>query len=229
MTNKVLRNKFWVFLLLICLGVILVVYCYFPLRAENNGINNEYFFKEDQMQVKFDGVLYPLSSREIKQEIRLNITEIEKLEHGTLYKFELEQPPVEEPLDEMRMGARYLGYYYVTKDNIYLKPLGDMDGYTDEKDNRIVTEIKENEKEFLEGCYIVCSKEETNDDPDENGWYSYVKAVGERRFFYLYNKYSGGTKEYCEIVWQKGEGMVYYLHGAGDRLMEVELYKMVEE
>lgn len=228
MIHKVLKHKLGIIFLLISVGVVLGVFWGFSLREESNGINNEYFFKENQMQAKFDGVLYPLSSREIKQDITLNIIEIEKLEHGTLFKLELEQPPVEEPLDEMRMGARYLGYYYVTKDVIYLKPLGDMEGYTDEKDNGIVTEIRENEEEFLEECYIVCSEEETDDKPDENGWYSYVKAIGERRFFYLYNSYSGGTKEYCEIVWQKGAGMVYYLHGTGNRLMEVELYKMVE-
>lgn len=225
-----IKNKFVFSIMILCIGIVMLAFMlYFFQINEKDNENNAYFFPENETQVKYDGVIYPLSSREIKQDITLSITEIQKLENGTLFKLELEQPPVEEPLDQIRMGARYLGYFYVTKDTIYLKPLGDMEGYSEEKDNKIVEAIRANEKLFLEDCYIVCSENETNDEPDENGWYSYVEAVGERRFFYLYNSYTSGTKEYCEIVWQKGAGIVYYLHGSGNRLMEVELYKMVED
>lgn len=227
MIKNNIKNKLCIFLILMICGVILVLLFLFTGR-EKESADNKYFFDKDEMQIKYDGVIYPLSSREIKQDIILDITMIQELEQGTLFKLELEQPPVEDELDEMRMGSRYLGYYYVTEDAIYLRPLGDMEGYTDEKDHRIVEEILENEEKFKQECYIVCSEEETSDKPDENGWYSYVEAVGDRRIFYLYSSRNGGTTEYCKIVWQKGAGMVYYLHGAGSRLMEVELYRKVQ-
>lgn len=226
MFKNIVRNKLYIFLILMVCGVIFVILFFF-VRGGNKSADNKYFFDKNEMQIEYDGVLYPLSSREIKQDIILDVTVIKKLERGTLFKLELEQPPVEDELDEMRMGSRYLGYYYVTEDAIYLRPLGDMEGYTDEKDHMIVEEILENEDKFKQECYIVCSEEETSDKPDENGWYSYVEAVGDRRIFYLYNNRNSGTTEYCKIIWQKGAGMVYYLHGSGDRLMEVELYKKV--
>lgn len=226
MFKNIVRNKLYIFLILMVCGVIFVILFFF-VRGGNKSADNKYFFDKNEMQIEYDGVLYPLSSREIKQDIILDVTVIKKLERGTLFKLELEQPPVEDELDEMRMGSRYLGYYYVTEDAIYLRPLGDMEGYTDEKDHMIVEEILENEDKFKQECYIVCSEEETSDKPDENGWYSYVEAVGDRRIFYLYNNRNSGTTEYCKIIWQKGVGMVYYLHGSGDRLMEVELYKKV--
>lgn len=227
MIKNIVKNKVCIFLFL--MGVIILVILFFFVWRENKSIDNEYFFDKNEMQIEYDGVLYPLSSREIKQDIILDVTILQKMEQGTLFKLELEQPPVEEELDEMRMGSRYLGYYYVTKDTIYLRPLGDMEGYTDEKDNMIVEEVLEDEEKFKRECYIVCCEEETSDKPDKNGWYSYVERVGDRRIFYLYNGSNSGTTEYCKIVWQKGAGMVYYLHGAGNRLMEVELYRKVQD
>ena len=200
--------------------IILVIGCLWNICTRNK---NVFFFPNGKESIRYDANIYPLSCEEIQQEITLNITEIATGENGILYKMELEQPPVEDELDEIRMGRRYLGYYYVTKDNIYLKFVSGMDGYTEEKDNRVISELTENEEAFIETCYIVCSNVNTDKIPDENGYYTYVELNGDQCTFYRYNKYLYGTKDYYKIVWEKEKGMVYYLHGAGNRLMEIEL------
>lgn len=81
-------------------------------------------------------------------------------------------------------------------------------------------------KEAFKGnCFIVCSEENTDRVPDELGYYSYVETQEERCTFKRYNSYMGGTKDYYIIEWEKGKGIVYYLHGAGNRLMEIELFQ----
>ncbi len=186
---------------------------------------NVFFFKNSEESIEYDAIVYPLSCREIEQEVELNITEIATTNNGTLYKMELNQPPVKDDLDKIRMGRRYLGYYYVTKDNIYLRFVSGMDGYTEEKDNAVMSELLENEEYFIGTCYVVCNDAGTDKIADENGYYTYVEVNENQRTFYRYNEYMYGTKDYYKIVWEEEKGMVYYLHGSGNRLMEIELYQ----
>ncbi len=41
------------------------------------------------------------------------------------------------------MGRRYLGYYYVTKEKIYLRFVEGMDGYTTDKDKKLWKNCKQ--------------------------------------------------------------------------------------
>lgn len=190
---------------------------------------NNYFFPLDQTQVKYNGIIYPLSSEELRQEITLDIMKVADGETGILYKLELQQPPVEDSFEMISMGRRYLGYYYVTEKNIYLRFVDSMDGYTVEKDKKIIEELQMDEKAFIDSCYIVCSEEDTDRTPDENGYYSYVEKKENGCIFHRYNSYMGGSKDYYTIEWENGKGIVYYLHGAGNRLMEIELFQAENE
>ena len=198
------------------------------LFSDGELVYNDYFFPSGQTRVEYDGIIYPLSCEEIRQDIDLNIMEVAKGNTGILYKLELDQPPVEDSLEMISMGRRYLGYYYVTKENIYLRFVEGMDGYTEETDKKIVEELQADEEAFIENCFVICSKENTDRVPDELGYYSYVEIEGDCCTFKRYNSYMGGTKDYYIIKWEKGKGIVYYLHGAGSRLMEIELFQKEE-
>ncbi|MCM1027353.1 MAG: hypothetical protein NC432_13035 [Roseburia sp.] len=142
---------------------------------------------------------------------------------AVLWALELEQLNVEDPEDEIRMGRQYLGYFYVTGSEIYQKPLPDMNGFSRERDEEMIHWISTDEADFLAACRLVCAEEGTENRADEQGWHSYVEADGEKRIYHMYNDYTGGTKEYERIVWERGKGIIYYLHGAGSSLMEVEI------
>ena len=89
----------------------------------------------------------------------------------------------------------------------------------------VIDGIQKDEKDFLEEeCYLVDCNEGTERMEDEQGWICYVKVIGNTHIYYRYNTYVSGTKGYRKIIWQEGKGMVYYLHGAGSRKMEVELF-----
>lgn len=202
------------------------------LKSDAIVCGNPYFFKEGQSEAVYEGYFLPLSFREIKQNIVLNIQKIEVFENGELYSLELDQlEPTDDPLDSIRMGARYLGYFYVTEDIIYRVNTGissiDREGMTKEAvedmNENIIKLIHEEGEDFLEECLIVCNEEGTENTADENGWHEYVEVDGDRRIFHMYNDYVSGTKEYEQIIWEKGKGITYYQHGAGNMLMHVEL------
>lgn len=194
----------------------------------NEGKENAFFFEDNQTQVICDVLINNLEGEEKTYALNLNIEKLKEFENGTLYRMELEQPEVENPIDKIGMGRSYLGYYYVTEDKVYLRPLYEYNqtrGYTEETDQTVIEGIQKDEQLFLEEeCFLVNCNEENDRIADENGWNSYVEVIGDTHIYYLYNNYTSGTKEYRKIIWQKGKGMIYYLHGAGDRKMEVEIF-----
>lgn len=193
----------------------------FQNKALDERQENDFFFENNRTQVICDVQINNLEGEEKVYELNLNIEKLEEFENGTLYRIELEQPEVEDPIDKIGMGRSYLGYYYVTEDKIYLRPLYEYNqtgGYTEETDQAVIEVIQKDEQSFLEEeCLLVNCNEEIDRIEDENGWYSYVEVIGDTHIYYLYNSYTSGTKEYRKIIWQKGKGMVYYLHGAGAR------------
>ena len=212
------------FLILMLLVLYINVGCgYNSFIDEQNKYENPYFFTEDQVRIEYEGFFVPLSCREIEENIHLNIIKIKEFEDEILYALELDQlETTEDPLDEIRMGGRYLGYFYVTPNTIYRMPLPDMNGFTSEQNEKIIRLIQESKVEFLSHCTVVCNEEGTEDIADENGWHEFVEVDGDKRIFHMYNDYAGGTKEYENIVWEKGKGIIYYMHGSGSMLMHVE-------
>ena len=220
---KFIRKNKYASIIVLFVGISICI-LYFTMTAKNQEKLNDYFFQPGRMRIEYDGIIYPLSYEEQNQNIGLNIMEVAENKTGVLYKLELEQPPVEDSSEMISMGRRYLGYYYVTREKIYLRFVEGMDGYTAEKDKKIVEELQADEEAFKVYWFVVCSEENRDRVPVELGYYSYVETEGDRCTFKRYNSYMGGTKDYYIIEWEKGKGIVYYLHGAGNRLMEIELF-----
>lgn len=189
--------------------------------AERNETNS-FFFPSGITKQEYQGYFVPLSCNEISQNIELNIIELATLEEGTLFALELNQlQPTEDPMDIISMGRQYLGYFYVTENIIYHKNVRNFDGFTDEMNEEVIRLIQEDEN-FFTASDIVCCEEATPDIVDENGYHSYIEALGDQRIFRYYNDYMDGSKTYMTMVWEKEKGLVYYKCGSGDMFMHVE-------
>lgn len=212
-----MRKRKW---LICCVLVFIMVAPIALLAIRRSNSKNSFFFAEGQETVEYEGIFYPLSFNEIKQNIKLNIRKVKEFKGGTLWALELDQLDVSDPEDEISMGRQELGYYYVTGDRIYQRRFRNM---STKGDKDIICMIQEAPQEFYEEWILVCNEEGTENIADEQGWHEYVEVDGEKRIFHRYNDYTSGTKEYGKIVWERGKGITYYLSGAGSRLMEVEI------
>ncbi len=187
----------------------------------NYECQNPYFYKSIEKKVEYEGYFYLWNYTDIWQTISLNIMKLETFENGILYALELDQLEVSDPLDEINLGRRYLGYFYVTEQTVYYVSAA-MEGYTEEENRKIIDRIQKNEAKFIEESIIVCCENGTNDITNEQGYHAFVEVNGERRIFRYYNDYFYGSKEYMLIVWEKGNGIVYYVHGNGNKNMHIE-------
>ena len=206
------------------LVVVLMIY----INRQNNNATiqeyesqNPYFYTTTEQKVEYEGYFYTHSYRDIWQNIDLYITNLQTFENGALYTLELEQLESTDPLDKIALGRRYLGYFYVTDNAIYYTS-ATMEGYSDAENRRILRQIQTDEAAFLEECDIVCCENGTVDVTDENGYHAFVETDGDRRIFRFYNDYFYGSKDYKLIVWEKGKGIVYYIHGNGAKNMHIE-------
>lgn len=199
-----------------------------PLNVSSNSkiLNvremNPYFFNIDR--VEYHGYFRPLSGNIVYQDVYLNINEVKAFEDGTLYTLEIEQIQVENPEDEITMGRRYLGYFFVTSEEIFYMPTN-FDGYTDENTEEAIRLIDERGELFFEYFTLVCNESGTENIADESGWHEYIVVDGDSRIFRFYNDYIGGTKTYQRIMWEKGKGIIFYRHGEGSGLMNVEFWQ----
>ena len=135
----------------------------------------------------------------------MHIKELKSFQNGSLYALELDQLNVTDPFDQFALGREYLGYYYVTSEDIYYMP-SDTGGYTEEKNEIIISGLESDEDLFLKEWTIVCCENGTADVVDNAGYHAFVEADGEKRIFRYY----------------KGKGIVYYMHGNGQKNMHVE-------
>lgn len=188
---------------------------------------NVYFYKAEETIHTYEGYFYLHSYTDLWQDIDLYITRLESFPNGTLYTLELEQPVSSDPYDEL-LDRKYIGYFYVMDEVIYYLS-AEKDGYTDANNNRIIEQIKSSEANFLEQCMIVCCENATEDITDDNGYHAYVEVDGDKRIFRYYNDYFYGSKEYMLIVWEKEQGITYYMHGNGAKNMHVEFGSHIKE
>ena len=107
-----------------------------------------YFFEKGIAEQEYEGYIYPLSSREIREKVTLKITELEQFQSGELYALELEQLEVTDTEDMISMGRQYLGYFYVKDSQIYRLPVKDYSGFTEEQTQNTVKAIRNDEKSF---------------------------------------------------------------------------------
>lgn len=229
--EKMKTNK--IGLLFLCLVAVIVLAVIIKDHDKNTAVSeydheNPYFYTAEQTQIEYEGYFYTYSYRDIWQNIDLYITKLQAFESGVLYTLELEQLESTDTWDQIALGRRYLGYFYVTDKAIYCASFSPEassapeEGYTAAENEKIIHRIQTDETAFLEECYMVCCEDETADTADENGYHAFVEADGDRRIFRLYNDYFYGSKEYMLIVWEKGNGIVYYMHGNGAKNMHVE-------
>lgn len=183
---------------------------------------NTFFFKKGITEVKYEGYIYPLSCEEIWENVTLKVSKIGTFENGELFTLELAQLDVADADDRITMGRQYLGYFYVKDTQIFRMLVKDYTGFSEEQTRDILKLIQEDEKKFLDMCYIVCSDEEVFDTVDINGYHSGVISQGEKRIYYYYNEEGSGTKDYEKIIWERGKGIIYYMRGSGAMLMHIE-------
>lgn len=214
------KSKIRVFVLIMLLLVAGTVMAW--LMVTSQPISNPYFFEKGITEQEYEGYIYPLSSKEIRENVTLKITRLEEFRDGELYALELKQLDVTDTEDMISMGRQYLGYFYVKDSQIYRLPVKDYAGYTEEQTQSIIKAIREDEKSFLNMCHIACSEEVVEDAVDDQGYHSGIKADRNQRIYYFYNEDTSGTKDYEKIVWEKGKGIVYYQRGAGNMLMHIE-------
>ena len=202
--------------------ILLVILCSENDKEESrHEPQNTWFYMPTQKEVEYEGYFYPYSYRDIWQDISLHIKELKSFQNGSLYALELDQLNVTDPFDQFALGREYLGYYYVTSEDIYYMP-SDTGGYTEEKNEIIISGLESDEDLFLKEWTIVCCENGTADVVDDAGYHAFVEADGEKRIFRYYNDYFYGSKDYLLMVWEKGIGIVYYMHGNGQKNMHVE-------
>lgn len=221
--NWIKKKKYIFIILTIFLGTILL-WKVCDNHSEQEEIyhhQNPYFYKVDGKVVEYEGYFYLHTYRSFYQNVDLNITELGVFENGTLYTLELGQLDVSDPLDELGWGRRYIGYFYVTDDRIYMTASGE-DGFTKKRNREMIQLLQEDEKEFLERCVIVCCEEGTEDRADDQGYHIWVEVDEDRRIFRDRNDYYYGSKDYLLMIWEKGRGITYYVHGNGMKNMHVE-------
>ena len=190
---------------------------------------NPYFFRPGQTEVVYQCYHYSLNFRDIEQNIKLHIIKIRELDEGILYILELDELDEPDHHDHMGTLRRCMGYFYVTEQEIWRLCRPGWDGYTTEITEDVIRRMEETGLESFDERVIVCNEAGTVHTADENGWYEYVEADGDKRVFRMYNNYSGGTKEYQKIVWEKGKGITYYINGAGGMKRHVELWQDIPE
>ncbi len=189
---------------------------------------NPYFFRPGQREVVYQCYHCSLNGNNIEQNIKLHITKIRELDEGILYTLELDELDEPDPYDRMGSYRRYLGYFYVTEEEIWRVYRPGV-SYTAEMTEDVVRRMEETGLEAFDERVIVCNEPGTDSAADENGWHEYVDVEGDKRIFRLYSAYIGRTTEYQRIVWEKGKGITYYINGAGSMKRHVELWQDIPE
>ena len=189
---------------------------------------NPYFFRPGQREVVYQCYHCSLNGNNIEQNIKLHITKIRELDEGILYTLELDELDEPDPYDQMGPYRRYLGYFYVTEEEIW-RVYDPGDRYTAEMTEDVVRRMEETGLEAFDKRVIVCNEPGTDSAADENGWHEYVDVEGDKRIFRLYSACIGRTTEYQRIVWEKGKGITYYINGAGSMKRHVELWQDIPE
>ncbi len=189
---------------------------------------NPYFFRPGQREVVYQCYHCSLNGNNIEQNIKLHITKIRELDEGILYTLELDELDEPDPYDRMGSYRRYLGYFYVTEEEIWRVYKPDV-SYTAEMTEDVVRRMEETGLEAFDERVIVCNEPGTDSAADENGWHEYVDVEGDKRIFRLYSAYIGRTTEYQRIVWEKGKGITHYISGTGNKKRHVEVWQDIPE
>ncbi len=190
-------------------------------------VRNPYFYQNQEKVVEYEGYFYLHTYVGIWQNINLNIKKLGTFEHGTLYTLKLDQLDRSDPDERLGWQQRCMGYFYVTEDIIYMY----RDREFSRKQNRkIKWTLQRDDEEFLKKAWTVCCEEEIDKrDNDDERYHSFVNAKGNWIIYRYIPEDSArgmpeftGSKSYWLIVWEKGNGIVYWETGRGGMDMHVE-------
>ena len=194
-------------------------------EQKKSPVRNPYFYQNQEKVVEYEGYFYLHTYVGIWQNINLNIKKLGTFEHGTLYTLKLDQLDRSDPYERLGWEQRCLGYFYVTEDTIYMY----QDREFSRKQNRkIKWTLQRDEEKFLKEAWTVCCEEEI-DEKDGDRYHIFVNTK-ENWIIYRYIPEDSargmpeftGSKSYWLIVWEKGNGIVYWETGRGGMDMHVE-------
>ena len=188
-------------------------------------VRNPYFYQNQEKVVEYEGYFYLHTYVGIWQNINLNIKKLGTFEHGTLYTLKLDQLDRSDPDERLGWQQRCMGYFYVTEDIIYMY----RDREFSRKQNRkIKWTLQRDDEEFLKKAWTVCCEEEI-DEKEGNQYHTFVNTKGNWIIYRYIPEDSArgmpeftGSKSYWLIVWEKGNGIVYWETGRGGMDMHVE-------
>ncbi len=188
-------------------------------------VQNPYFYQNREKVIEYEGYFYLHTYVGIWQNINLNIEKLGTFEHGTLYTLELDQLDRSDPDERLGWGQRCLGYFYVTEDTIYMKRGLE---FSRKQNRKIKWTLQRDEKKFLKKAWTVCCEEEI-DEKDGDQYHIFVNTKGNWIIYRYIPEDSArgmpeftGSKSYWLIVWEKGNGIVYWETGRGGMDMHVE-------
>ncbi len=189
----------------------------------NDDLSNPYFFGDNVEYVEYGSYITPMTNEDdvyyYEGDVTLKINHLERFEKGNLYTLEILQPEFKYPDDVIGEGNQYLGYFYVTPDEIYLRYASE-DGYTDEENQAVIDYLTKNEENLGEEFNLVCVNENVdklNDDRCHK-----IEVNGDQITFRNYSEYEGGTRFYQRIAWEKNKGIIHYRAGRGAQLFHTE-------
>lgn len=177
-----------------------------------NVISENPFFFQDVSKVTYKGIFhFEDDERTMEKDVIMNITEVEKLPLGIVYRLEFDSEKI------THQGIN--GYYfYVKKDEIY------KISATDENLKKL-----KNNQELSDGtcAEIICSNNKIKDDLSENelGWHKYITVNKNTREYHYYNN-SGATTFSESFVWESNQGLIEYHCEFGADRESINLYLM---
>lgn len=203
--------------------ILLVILCSENDKEESrHEPQNTWFYMPTQKEVEYEGYFYPYSYRDIWQDISLHIKEHEILSKWQLICFRTGSAECDRSVRSIRVGGENIWDITMLRLRIFIICRQTPVGIRRRKMRSIFPGLESEEDLFLKEWTIVCCENGTADVVDDAGYHAFVEADGEKRIFRYYNDYFYGSKDYLLMVWEKGKGIVYYMHGNGQKNMHVE-------
>ena len=157
---------------------------------------NPYFPNIDLQDIEFSGH-FSFNEEPIKKDVQLHYRKV--TDDVNLYKLSLDQ------IDGVPDDRLFLGYFYVTSNQIYR--VNDYD--LDEGNFAFLDDLSES-------SVIVCSDKDIGNQmaPEEKGWHQSISVVDGKSEYHSYNNQTE-SGFYETFVWEKGKGLVVYRSGFG--------------
>lgn len=194
-------------------------------KSDEYDINNADEYIE---HLKFKGIFAFSKDNEEKQDIIMNMKYIKTFAGGVLYKLEIEQESLNELQVSDIIDESHLGYFYITENDIFFKPLSKNEKYSATDDINIINQIETDEQIFIQECYNISMEKNLYDNTQlDHEVIFQVETVGNKSFFnYQYVK--DDSEEKYLIIWEKDKGLLYYFCQSDQINIILNRYKIEE-